>query len=98
MTIYEAIIEALNGYNKGETFSLIGLTEKVEIIRGKIVTDGCVSRRLMEMNKGKKDILLNHILRYDVARDGVYRIKENREIKREIKEVVYQYPSERLFI
>lgn len=77
MTIYEAIIESLKDYSAGETFSLIGLTEKIISYRGKLVTDGCVSRRLREINSGKKDKQLDWVLRWEVVKGGVYKITEN---------------------
>jgi hypothetical protein len=94
MTIYEAIIESLKDYSAGETFSLIGLTEKIISYRGKLVTDGCVSRRLREMKTKKKEEFLRHILQWEVVKGGLYKIVENKPVN----EAVYEYPSERLFL
>jgi hypothetical protein len=93
MTICEAIIEAIKGYGNGDTFSLIELTELIGYIRGKLTTDGSVSRRLREFNSGKYD-KLGHILRWQVERGGVYKIVQNSPIS----EVIYPFPKERLFL
>ena len=80
MTVREAILKALENYRVGDTFSLIGLTEKVEFYRNKWVTDGTVSRYLRWFNEGEFDHY-GVIFRWEVVKAGVYRITRKEKVE-----------------
>jgi len=64
--------------------------------RGKLTTDGSVSRRLREFNAGKHDRMSDVILRWDVVDDGVYRITRMDPKPVEGSAVVYSPPPEQM--
>lgn len=74
ISIREAILKALQFKKTGDEFSLIQVTEMVTSYREKLTTDGSVSRRLREFNAGKHDAASDIVFRWDVVRDGVYKI------------------------
>jgi len=81
MNVREAILEALKFKSEGDIFSLLDLTRQVSEIRKKWTTDGTVSRYLRFFNEGFFD-KYGVVLRYDVVKNGVYRIIQKENLKK----------------
>jgi len=90
MSIWEAILKACGQLSPGREFGLMlkgfkrfqddgslidaGLTEMVRVYTAKLVSDGCVSRRMRELAKPKYWKQFGIAFDYEVVRRGWYRV------------------------